>query len=155
MMTLYLVSVLITSLWALYPASPAQEVPPPLNAIRELRCHFEVVAAATVASDGATNAEVRSATLKLNFDRIDVDGGTAESDAGSGAVPIVAQRRGEYLHFLYVESSGFLYVTSVFDKPNAQRRYPAVHSRHEYTVVSLPGYTSRPQQYYGECASAR
>jgi len=26
-----------------------------------------------------------------------------------------------------------------------------VHARHEYTEVSLPGYTSRPEQYYGEC----
>jgi hypothetical protein len=26
-----------------------------------------------------------------------------------------------------------------------------MHSRHEYTDVSLPGYTSSPEQYYGEC----
>jgi len=27
----------------------------------------------------------------------------------------------------------------------------AVHTRHEYTEVSLPGFTSRPEQYYGDC----
>jgi hypothetical protein len=31
----------------------------------------------------------------------------------------------------------------------------AVHTRHEYTMISLPGFTSRPEQYYGECAIGR
>ena len=28
----------------------------------------------------------------------------------------------------------------------------AVHTRHEYTDVLLIGFTSRPEQYYGDCA---
>ena len=34
---------------------------------------------------------------------------------------------------------------------NQSGKHRAVHSRHEYTAVSLPGLTSRPEQYYGEC----
>ena len=30
----------------------------------------------------------------------------------------------------------------------------AVHTRHEYTEVSLPGFTSRPEQYYGDCTAS-
>jgi len=30
-----------------------------------------------------------------------------------------------------------------------------VHTRHEYTEVRLPGFTSRPEQYYGECEITR
>jgi hypothetical protein len=26
-----------------------------------------------------------------------------------------------------------------------------VHSRHEYYPTALPGFTSSPEQYYGEC----
>jgi hypothetical protein len=43
----------------------------------------------------------------------------------------------------------------VFDKENTPGKYKAVHTRHEYTEVSLPGFTSRPEQYYGECEIAR
>jgi hypothetical protein len=31
----------------------------------------------------------------------------------------------------------------------------AVHTRHEYTDISLPGFTSRPEMYIGDCAAAQ
>ncbi len=40
-------------------------------------------------------------------------------------------------------------------KRKEQGKLKAVHTRHEYTEVSLPGYTSRPEQYYGECDARR
>jgi hypothetical protein len=43
----------------------------------------------------------------------------------------------------------------VFDKETRAGRLQAVHTRHEYTAVSLPGFTSRPEQYYGDCEAAR
>jgi hypothetical protein len=56
---------------------------------------------------------------------------------------------------MQMDNSGPLYLTTVFSAggrdqlPGARLR--AVHTRHEFTSVSLPGFTSRPEQYYGEC----
>ena len=61
------------------------------------------------------------------------------------------QLQGGYLHFMQVGLNGFLYTTTVFDKVSKPGRLRAVHTRHEYTEINLPGYTSRPQQYYGDC----
>ena len=47
--------------------------------------------------------------------------------------------------------NGPLYVTTVIGRPAGAGKWLAVHTRHEYTDVSLPGYTSRPEQYYGSC----
>ena len=50
---------------------------------------------------------------------------------------------------------GPLYVTTVIARPAGGGKWLAVHTRHEYTDVSLPGYTSRPEQYYGSCTLER
>ena len=50
---------------------------------------------------------------------------------------------------------GFQRSAVVEHKPGQEGRWLAVHTRHEYTDVSLPGYTSRPEQYYGSCAIER
>ena len=55
------------------------------------------------------------------------------------------------LHLMTIDNAGPLYVTTVFDKETPGGKLKAVHTRHEYTDVSLPGFTSRPEQYYGEC----
>jgi hypothetical protein len=31
------------------------------------------------------------------------------------------------------------------------RALQAVHTRHENTLIALPGFTSKPEQYYGHC----
>jgi hypothetical protein len=48
--------------------------------------------------------------------------------------------------------SGPLYTTTVLAKESRDGRLLAIHTRHEYTDVSLPGFTSRPEMYLGECA---
>ena len=47
--------------------------------------------------------------------------------------------------------SGPLYTTTVFDKETSGGKFKAVHSRHEYFTIPVPGATSSPEQYYGEC----
>ena len=47
--------------------------------------------------------------------------------------------------------SGPLYITTVFELETPGRKLKAVHSRHELFAISLPGSTSSPEQYYGEC----
>jgi hypothetical protein len=54
-----------------------------------------------------------------------------------------------------MSGEGVLRITTVFDKQNSPGKFKAVHARHEYTDVSLPGFTSRPEQYYGECELGR
>jgi hypothetical protein len=51
--------------------------------------------------------------------------------------------------------TGPLYTTTVFEAGAAGGRFKAVHSRHEYFAVPLPGATSSPEQYYGECEIMR
>ena len=81
----------------------------------------------------------------------DTEDGTAEVTGSYGAPHIIVRVAGGYLHFMQVGSAGFLYATTVFNKFVKPGKLFSVHARHEYTDVSLPGYTSRPEQYYGEC----
>lgn len=53
---------------------------------------------------------------------------------------------------MQMEPYGALYVTTVFNQETQAGRLQAAHTRHEYTPVSLPGLTSRPEQYFGDCA---
>ena len=44
-------------------------------------------------------------------------------------------------------------MATVFVSDAGSRKFRAVHSRHDYLPMSLPGYTSEPSvsQNYGEC----
>jgi hypothetical protein len=59
------------------------------------------------------------------------------------------------IHFVQAFRDGPLYVTTIFAKESRDGKLKAVHTRHEYTDVSLPGFTSKPEQYYGECGVTR
>ena len=59
------------------------------------------------------------------------------------------------LHLVQAFREGPLYVTTIFPKETRGARLQAVHTRHEYTLISMPGYTSRPEQYVGECELGR
>ena len=58
---------------------------------------------------------------------------------------------GEHLPVIQVLAEGPLYSTTVFNRETADGKLLAVHSRHEFRDVQLRGFTSRPEQYYGEC----
>ncbi|HEU4619251.1 MAG TPA: hypothetical protein VFV10_14520 [Gammaproteobacteria bacterium] len=114
-------------------------------------CTF--TALATGNWDGAKpKATVSAAKLETAFVDIDVDGGTAESAGDLGKTFIVVRYREGYLHFMEMSDSGPLRVTTVLAQESANGRLKAVQTRHEYTAVSLPGYTSRPEMYVGDCA---
>jgi hypothetical protein len=119
-------------------------------AATSLTCSFAVVATGDWRDEQA-HAEVKTAKLAVAFDAIDPDDGTAESKGTPGPKHIVVRLSGGNLHFLHVGSEGPIYVTTVFNQATPAGKLKAVHSRHEYTRVSLPGFTSRPEQYYGDC----
>ena len=122
-----------------------------IAAAKGLKCVFPLVAIGTW-KNGEPQADVKTAALSIRFDSIRADEGTARLLGGfGGAADIVVRLSTGTLHFMQVMSAGPVYMTTVFDKESRDGKLKAVHTRHEYTDVSLPGFTSRPEQYYGEC----
>ena len=118
---------------------------------KSLRCSFPRNATGTWTTDGMPEATVRSTALVLRFDSIEPDSGTAQLRNGSVGTEVTVRLAEGYLHFMQAFRTGPLYVTTVFDVGDKSGRLKAVHSRHEYFAVPLPGATSSPEQYYGEC----
>jgi hypothetical protein len=123
-------------------------------AAKTLSCTFPTMAAGDWNAAGAVGA-VKSATLSMRFTDIDADEGTAVVVGPFGPSDIIVRLSSGTLHLVQSFREGPLYATAIFPhelRPDVMR---AVHTRHEYTMISLPGFTSRPEQYYGECAIGR
>jgi hypothetical protein len=121
-----------------------------LAAAKRVNCTFPALAT-TAWKDVDTLPEVKTANLTFSFDSINTDEGSARAIGPFGASDIVVRLSGTTLNFIQMFNEGPLYVTTVFTVRGRSGKQKAVHSRHEYTEVSLPGFTSRPEQYYGEC----
>ena len=124
---------------------------PRIASVKALRCSFARNATGTWGKDGTPEASVRSTPLVLRFDSIDPDSGTAQLRSGTVGSEVTARLAEGYLHFMQSFRTGPLYTTTVFDVGEKSGKLKAVHSRHEYFAVPLPGSTSSPEQYYGEC----
>jgi hypothetical protein len=136
------------------PATIAQQGPGVLARAKRLNCSFSLVATGSWAN-GATAAAVTPSDLVIQFLSIDVDSGTAEAVGKFGPSDIIAKSSRGSLHFLQTFREGPLYLTTIFEKESRPGKFSAVHSRHELTDVRVPGYTSNPEQYYGECEIAQ
>ena len=102
---------------------------------------------------GTPSADVGPATIAVGFKNISVDEGTADLEGKLGGSSLVVVRySNDYLHLMQSQGDGPLYTTTVFAREAKEGRLMAVHTRHEYTLVSLPGFTSRPEMYLGDCA---
>ncbi len=121
-----------------------------LAAAKTARCEFSLYTLSAW-TNGEPKAEVKPAKLSIRFEGIDADGGTAEVVGPFGPSDIVVRLTPNSLHFLQSFREGPIYITTIIGRPAREGRWLAVHTRHEYTDVSLPGYTSRPEQYYGSC----
>jgi hypothetical protein len=122
-----------------------------LSKVKRLKCTFSVHATGTWNGNGEPQAELKAATISVVFDEIDTDEGSARSARGFGPSDITVRLSQGTLHFMQSFASGAVYITSVFDSDGAGGKLKAVHSRHEFTKISLPGFTSRPEQHYGFC----
>ena len=125
----------------------------PLANVKRLKCKFPVY---TVGSwkNGEAKAEVRqSQQFNLEIDEIDADSGTARVTGTSGPTHVTALLTISSLHFVERTVTGTLTITTVFASEGNVKSYRAVHSRHDYLPMSLPGYVSEPSvsQNYGEC----
>jgi hypothetical protein len=137
--------------------APAQNAPPLLSDVQRLKCVFTMMTTGNWETGGVPSAAVTPATLSMQFDAINTQDGTADvvdvTASAAGAPHITARLLGDNLHFLAMNISGSVYLTTVFaDKDSrAGAKFKAVHTRHEFTQVRLAGWTSRPEQYYGQC----
>ena len=113
-------------------------------------CTFPVLATGTW-TDGEASAETTTSNLSIRFEAIDTEDATAEAVGPFGVSHIITRLSGQYLHFLQMFQAGPLYSTTILNQETRDDTFLAVHTRHEYTQISLPGFTSRPEQYYGEC----
>jgi hypothetical protein len=130
---------------------PAQSAGTLAKATR-VRCTFSLMATGTWGKDQA-EAKTKPTTLNLEFESINTDEGTAElKEQGKvGKYDIIVRYAQGYLHFIQAFYNGPLYTTTVLDKKTPAGKLKAMHSRHEFTDFALPGFTSSPEQYYGEC----
>ena len=118
-----------------------------------LTCTFPVIATGTW-TDGEPEAELGTSTLSFQFVEVDTDGGTANAIGPFGPGHIITRLSGDYLHFMQIFNRGPLYTTSIINRETRDGKFMAVHTRHEYIDIRLVGFTSRPEQYYGECELA-
>lgn len=119
-----------------------------------LDCTFSVVVKGTW-KDGTPATDVAPSKLAVTFTDINIDEGTADagSTLGTSATSLVVVRySNDYLHLMQTQGAGPLYTTTVIARETKDGRLMAVHTRHEYTQISLPGFTSRPEMYLGDCA---
>jgi hypothetical protein len=103
--------------------------------------------------DNGPEGKLKPPTLRepLQFDAINTDEGTAELKSGYGKYDIIVRYSGGYLHFIQSFLDGPVHLTTVIEKKTASGKFKAMHSRHEVTDFALIGFTSSPEQYYGEC----
>lgn len=102
--------------------------------------------------DDAVEFSAEPVEFTASFFDIDIESGTAEAEGRFGASYIIVRHVEGYLHFMQLLNSGPLYLTTILAQPTEDGRLKAVHARHEYTQVRLPGFTSRPEMYLGDCA---
>jgi hypothetical protein len=121
-----------------------------LVAAKTIKCTFPLVAVGTWTPKQA-EANVKPANLSLQFSSINADEGTAQLEASVGQYDIIVRYAEGYLHFIQAFLNGPMYTTTVLEKQTSSGKLKAMHSRHEFTDFSLPGFTSSPEQYYGEC----
>ena len=121
-----------------------------LASVKTLQCTFPLIANGTW-KNGKAEAVVKPATLTMKFVSINTDEGSAQLDGGSGTYDIIVRYASGYLNFIQSFRDGPMYTTTVFQKETTGGKLKAVHSRHELFDFPLPGFTSSPEQYYGEC----
>jgi hypothetical protein len=125
-----------------------------LAAAKKIECTYTLMSTGTW-TNGEPKFTPGPATLKIAYFNVDTQESTAEIESAAGnPYYIVVRYVGNYLHLMQINSEGPVYTTTVYareSKPGSGR-YVSMHSRHEYLDFALPGVTSRPEQYLGDCA---
>ena len=123
-----------------------------LAAAKKLKCDFPTMATGSWTREGVPQGEIKPTMTTVRFLSINIDEGSAQMTGAFGTYDLIVRFSEGTLHFIHAFRTGPLYTTTVFARETKDGKYRAVHSRHEYVEIVLPGFTSRPEQYYGECA---
>ena len=115
-----------------------------------LKCRFSTLATGDWDGD-KTKSTVSTTNSRSRSSSIDIDEGTADADGGYGNAFIAVKYAQGYLHFLQISDAGPLYVTTVLATETTPGHFKAMHTRHEFSPTKVPGFTSRPETYVGEC----
>jgi len=131
-------------------SSKAQATKGPLATVQSIKCSFTLMVVGTW-GEKEPEAKVKPASRVLQFDAINADEGSAVLKDDYGKSDIIVRYSGGYLHFIQSKLDGPLYTTTILEKKTASGKLKAMHSRHEFTDYALVGFTSSPEQYYGDC----
>mgnify|MGYP001447821093 CR=1 FL=1 len=158
-MTVRFGCVLVLGLGLTAPSAHAQQASPFAEATG-LACTFKVMTTGNWArGTGEPSMKQSTPDLAVAFNAVNAMDGSANLKGGTGNLLITVMLLGGNLHLVVTNPGGQVYLTSISASsgtafPRVTHIYKAVHSRHELTetAVVIPGYTSRPEQYLGECA---
>ena len=131
----------------------------PLAQVKALKCRFTIYASGAWAkTTQEPSAQVRQPeTLTLEIDEIDTDSGSGRVTGTAGPADVTALLTISSLHFMERSVTGTLNITTVFAGDPGAKTFRAVHTRHDYLPLSLPGYVSDPSvsQHYGICEKTK
>jgi len=82
---------------------------------KSLRCSFRRAAVSTSKTGEPLDASVKSTTLVLRFESIDIDTGLAQLRNGSVGSEVTVRLAEGYLHLMQSFRTGPLYTTTVFE----------------------------------------
>ena len=132
-------------------AAQSRELQRRLAAATRVECTFTMRAKGDW-NGAEAHAAVEPAEHEATFFDIDVDSGTAEAGSAYGNSFISVRYSSGYLHFMQISDVGPLFVTTVLAHETANGRLKAVQTRVEYAATTLPGFATRPEIYFGDCA---
>jgi hypothetical protein len=123
---------------------------------KKVKCTFPIHVRVDWKNGEPVVENITTEPLTLEFHDINTDEGTAQSATTFGPnFDIVVRQTYMALNFVQSMRSAGLYTTTIFARQSRAGRLRAVHTRHEYMDVNLAGFTSRPEQYYGDCEVTR
>jgi hypothetical protein len=129
----------------------------PLALIKSFKCSFPVYSVGAWKT-GEPQAQIKQADqFTLTIDDIDTDSGSGRVTGTAGPVEVTALLTVSSLHFMERSVTGTLNVTTIFVSEGGVKKFRAVHSRHDYLPMSIPGFTSEPTvtQNYGTCEAGQ
>jgi hypothetical protein len=130
------------------------QTPSPFTEATGLVCSFTAMATGNWTRGGEPSVTTSPSEMAVEFTNLSVLDGSASLKGVTGNLLITVLPAGAHLHLVVTNTGGLFHLTSVSPSESRPGFYKAIHSRHELTesAVIIPGYTSRPEQYIGECA---
>jgi hypothetical protein len=122
-----------------------------LAAATSVDCRFTTMAGGSW-DKGVPKTELLAKELKLGFAKVNIDEGTADASTRYGDFYVVVRFSNGYLHLMQMFSNGPLYTTTVLAQETTDGRMMAIHTRLEYSPATVPGFGTRPETWYGDCA---